>query len=67
VEERPTQGFDDVGGLEKQMEELMEAVVLPITHKEKFDAVGAWGCLVLIVFMLTPLVRGAVLSSLSSC
>ncbi len=40
VEERPTQAFDDVGGLEKQMEELMEAVVLPITHKEKFEAVG---------------------------
>lgn len=40
VEERPTQGFEDVGGLEKQIEELMEAVVLPITHAERFEAVG---------------------------
>jgi 26S proteasome regulatory subunit T5 len=48
VEERPTQGFEDVGGLEKQIEELMEAVVLPITHKERFEAVGIQppkGCL----------------------
>jgi 26S proteasome regulatory subunit T5 len=48
VEEKPTQGFEDVGGLEKQIEELMEAVVLPITHKERFEAVGIQppkGCL----------------------
>lgn len=40
VEEKPTQALDDVGGLEKQIEELMEAVVLPITHKDRFESIG---------------------------
>jgi len=26
--------------LDKQIEELREAIVLPITHKEKFEAIG---------------------------
>lgn len=29
-----------LGGLDKQIEELIEAIVLPITHKERFDKVG---------------------------
>jgi len=40
VDEKPTEDYSDVGGLDKQIEELVEAVVLPITHKERFDAVG---------------------------
>jgi 26S proteasome regulatory subunit T5 len=33
VDERPTEAYDDIGGLDKQIQELVEAVVLPITHK----------------------------------
>jgi len=29
-----------VGGLDKQIQELVEAVVLPITHRDRFEAVG---------------------------
>lgn len=35
-----TEGYDDVGGLDKQIQELVEAVVLPITHRDRFEAVG---------------------------
>jgi len=40
VEERPQEEYSDIGGLNKQIEELREAIVLPITHKEKFKAIG---------------------------
>lgn len=40
VDERPTDQYSDIGGLDKQIEELMEAVVLPLIHKEKFEIVG---------------------------
>jgi len=40
VDERPTEDYADVGGLDKQIQELIEAVVLPMTHKERFDAIG---------------------------
>ena len=40
VDEKPTEEYSDIGGLDKQIQELIEAVVLPITHKEKFDAIG---------------------------
>ncbi|CAH1389793.1 unnamed protein product [Nezara viridula] len=40
VDERPTDQYSDIGGLDKQIEELMEAVVLPLIHKEKFEAIG---------------------------
>jgi 26S proteasome regulatory subunit T5 len=40
VDERPTEQFADVGGLDKQIRELLEAVVLPVTHKENFKAIG---------------------------
>jgi 26S proteasome regulatory subunit T5 len=40
VDERPTENYTDIGGLDKQIEELREAVVLPITHKERFDNIG---------------------------
>jgi ATP-dependent 26S proteasome regulatory subunit len=33
VDERPTEEWGDIGGLDKQIQELIEAVVLPITHK----------------------------------
>jgi 26S proteasome regulatory subunit T5 len=40
VDERPTEQFSDIGGLDKQITELLEAVVLPITHKEYFQSIG---------------------------
>lgn len=40
VDEKPTETYADIGGLDKQIQELVEAVVLPLTHKERFDAVG---------------------------
>ena len=40
VDEKPTETYQDVGGLEKQMQEMIEAIVLPMTHKERFEAVG---------------------------
>jgi 26S proteasome regulatory subunit T5 len=40
VDEKPTEDYDKVGGLDKQIKELTEAVVLPITHKDLFKKVG---------------------------
>ncbi|KAL1483119.1 hypothetical protein MTO96_002188 [Rhipicephalus appendiculatus] len=40
VDERPTEQYSDIGGLDKQIQELVEAVVLPMTHKEKFVNLG---------------------------
>jgi len=40
VDERPTEQYSDVGGLDKQIQELIEAVVLPMTHKERFINLG---------------------------
>ena len=40
VDEKPTEEYTDIGGLDKQIEELREAIVLPITHKEKFINIG---------------------------
>uniref|UniRef100_A0A1I8GPP2 AAA domain-containing protein n=3 Tax=Macrostomum lignano TaxID=282301 RepID=A0A1I8GPP2_9PLAT len=40
VDERPTEQYSDIGGLDKQIQELIEAVVLPMTHKERFKSIG---------------------------
>merc|ERR1712117_261839 len=40
VDMRPTEQYSDIGGLDKQIQELQEAVVLPMTHKEKFVNIG---------------------------
>ena len=36
IDERPVEEYSDIGGLDKQIEELVEAIVLPMTHKERF-------------------------------
>jgi len=40
VDEKPTEDYTDIGGLDKQIQELTEAVVLPMTHAEKFKTLG---------------------------
>lgn len=40
VDEKPTEDYTDIGGLDKQIQELIEAVVLPMTHAEKFTSIG---------------------------
>lgn len=40
VDEKPTEDYSDIGGLDKQIQELVEAIVLPMTHKERFDSLG---------------------------
>ena len=40
VDARPTEEYSDIGGLDKQIQELVEAVVLPMTHKTQFENIG---------------------------
>ena len=40
VDERPTEEYSEIGGLDKQIEELIEAIVLPMTQKDKFKKLG---------------------------
>ena len=40
VDEKPTDEFNDVGGCDDQIQELVEAIVLPMTHKERFLNIG---------------------------
>merc|ERR1712099_198938 len=40
VDMRPTEQYSDIGGLDKQIQELVEAVVLPMTERERFENIG---------------------------
>ena len=40
VDEKPTEDYGDIGGLDKQIQELREAIVLPITHRDRFVKLG---------------------------
>ncbi|RKO97961.1 hypothetical protein CXG81DRAFT_29269 [Caulochytrium protostelioides] len=40
VDEKPTEDYGDVGGLDKQIEEMVEAIVLPMTQKDRFKNLG---------------------------
>ena len=40
LEEKPQAEYGDIGGLDRQIEELREAIVLPFTHREKFEKIG---------------------------
>lgn len=40
VDEKPTETYADIGGLDKQIEELVEAVVMPMKEAEKFKKIG---------------------------
>ena len=37
VDERPTEQYCDIGGLDKQIQELIEAIVLPMVNKCKLN------------------------------
>ncbi len=50
VDEKPTEDYSDIGGLDKQIQELREAIVLPITHRERFEALGIQPPKVRVVF-----------------
>ena len=40
VEKAPTESYADVGGLESQVQEIKEAVELPLTHPELYEDMG---------------------------
>ena len=40
LEEKPNQSYQDIGGLDNQIQELIEAIVLPITQMETFKSLG---------------------------
>ncbi|KAJ1334383.1 hypothetical protein BSLG_007538 [Batrachochytrium salamandrivorans] len=40
VDEKPTEDYNDVGGLDKQIEEMVEAIVLPMTQHDRFVNLG---------------------------
>ncbi|KAI1911593.1 26S proteasome regulatory subunit 6A [Ophidiomyces ophidiicola] len=40
VDEKPTEQYTDVGGLNKQIEELVEAIVWPMKEAERFKKIG---------------------------
>lgn len=40
VDEKPTENYSDIGGLDKQIEELVEAIVLPMKQADKLKKLG---------------------------
>jgi 26S proteasome regulatory subunit T5 len=40
VDEKPTEKYTDVGGLNKQIEELVEAIVWPMKQADRFKKIG---------------------------
>jgi 26S proteasome regulatory subunit T2 len=40
VDKAPTESYADIGGLEKQVQEIKEAVELPLTHPELYEDIG---------------------------
>ena len=40
VDKAPLETYADVGGLDQQVQELKEAVELPLTHPELYDEIG---------------------------
>jgi 26S proteasome regulatory subunit T5 len=40
VDEKPREQYTDVGGLSKQIEELVEAIVWPMKEAERFKKIG---------------------------
>ena len=40
VDKAPLESYADIGGLEKQIQEIKEAVELPLTHPEIYEDIG---------------------------
>ncbi|KAJ3414826.1 26S proteasome regulatory subunit 6A [Chytridiales sp. JEL 0842] len=40
VDEKPTEDYNDVGGLDKQIQEMVEAIVEPMNQRERFIKLG---------------------------
>lgn len=40
VDEKPTEKYTDIGGLDKQIEEIVEAIVWPMREAERFKKIG---------------------------
>lgn len=40
VEKAPLESYADIGGLESQIQEIKEAVELPLTHPEIYEDMG---------------------------
>merc|ERR1711975_55822 len=40
VDKAPTETFADIGGLESQIQEIKEAVEMPLTHPELYEDIG---------------------------
>lgn len=40
VDEKPTEKYTDIGGLDKQIEEIVEAIVWPMKEAERFKKIG---------------------------
>ena len=40
VEKAPLESYVDIGGLEDQIQEIKEAVELPLTHPELYEEIG---------------------------
>ena len=40
MEKAPLESYADVGGLEQQIQEIKEAVELPLTHPELYEDIG---------------------------
>ncbi|KAN0008567.1 hypothetical protein ACTFIU_009291 [Dictyostelium citrinum] len=40
VEKAPTESYSDIGGLEEQVQEMKEAIELPLTHPELYEEIG---------------------------
>merc|ERR1711916_53197 len=40
VDKAPTESYADIGGLEEQIQEIKEAVELPLTHPELYEDIG---------------------------
>jgi len=40
VDKAPTESYSDIGGLEQQIQEIKEAVELPLTHPELYEDMG---------------------------
>ena len=40
VDKAPTESYADIGGCDKQIQEIKEAVELPLTHPELYDDIG---------------------------